>query len=361
MPLGDTGGQVLHFVNMKFIPFWIVVISLAACVPGHCQPPKTRFPGGSAAALAIRNNCYSLLYQLLEEQKDVSILRFIKPEHSDVKNLVKKIAANSAAGAALLEEFARKDHSVKLNDIQLPPGEVSTRDAIASTKEKELLSQTGDTFALTLLLTQAEALSYAWHLAEVAEENEPQPARAHALADLSEDMQNLSKTELSATNSTSIPVAPTSINTAPASRILMIDPSSMPVAGGQATLTIGALQRVGGVYSGAYTINVSPYFFKNEKGLLTILVPDESLASINQGKITAIVGTATTSGKGGKSRHIDATATPADINRGMLKLWFMSGSRKMIFEPAYHFAGNETAAGLAPTPNPNVVFYKTNH
>jgi hypothetical protein len=151
---------------MKFIPLGVAVILLAACVPGDCQSPKTMFPGGSAAGSTTRNNCYSLLHQLLEEQKDVSILRFIKPEHSDVKTLIKRIAANSAAGVALLEEFARDDPSIKLDDIRLPPGEVSTRDAIASTKEKELLGQTGDTFELTLLLTQTEALSYAWHLGE---------------------------------------------------------------------------------------------------------------------------------------------------------------------------------------------------
>lgn len=117
----------------------------------------------------------------------------------------------------------------------------------------------------------------------------------------------------------------------------MIDPSSMPVAGGKATLTIGALQRVDGVYPGDYTIKVLPYFYKNEKGRLSIIVSDESLTTLNQGKVAAIIGTATTNGKGGKSRHIDATATPTNANRGMLKLWFMSGKRKMIFDPAYHF------------------------
>jgi hypothetical protein len=132
-----------------------------------------------------------LLHQLLDEQKDVSILRFIKREHSDVKNLIRTIAANSAVGAKLLEEFARHDPSIRLDDFRLPPGEESTRDAIASTKEKELLSQTGDEFELTLLLTQTEALSYAWHLAKVAGENESQPERARALAGISEDMENL--------------------------------------------------------------------------------------------------------------------------------------------------------------------------
>jgi hypothetical protein len=68
---------------------------------------------------------------------------------------------------------------------------VATRDAIASTKKKELLGQSGDEFELTLLLTQTEALSYAWHLAKVAGENEPQPDRARALAGVSDDMENL--------------------------------------------------------------------------------------------------------------------------------------------------------------------------
>jgi len=127
----------------------------------------------------------------------------------------------------------------------------------------------------------------------------------------------------------------------------MIDPSSMPIATGKATLIIGALQRVDGVYTGDYKLKVFPYFLKNEKGRLAIVVSDESLAEINRGKFAAIVGTATTSGKGGRTRHIDATATPADINRGTLKLWFMAGNRKMIFEPAYHFAGTGTAVVVA--------------
>ena len=141
-----------------------------------------------------------------------------------------------------------------------------------------------------------------------------------------------------------------STNSAPANRILMIDSSSMPVAAGKATLTIGALQRADGVYSGDYKIKVFPYFLQNEKGRLAIVVSDESLVGLNQGKVAAITGTATTNGKGGRTRHIDATATPADINRGTLKLWFTTaGNRKMIFEPAYHFAGNGTAVVLART------------
>ena len=200
----------VRFVNTKIILPLLTTMLLAACTLTGCQSPKAGSPSGSSAARATRNNCYGLLHQLLDEQKDVSILRFIKPEHSDVKNLVKRIATASGTGARLLEEFARDDPSIRLDDIRLPPGELATRDAIASTKQKELLGQTGDTFELTLLLTQTEALSYAWHLAKVAGENEPQPDRARALAGVSKDMENfyrevfgllLSKTKSSATNS----------------------------------------------------------------------------------------------------------------------------------------------------------------
>jgi hypothetical protein len=143
--------------------------------------------------------------------------------------------------------------------------------------------------------------------------------------------------------------APPATNSAPAGRVLMIDPSSMPVAAGKATLIIGALERTNGVYMGDYRIKVVPYFLKNEKGRLAIVVSDESLAAVSQGKVAAITGTATTSGKGGRSRPIAATATPVDPDHGTLKLWFTADTRKMIFEPAYHFAANGTAAVPAPT------------
>ena len=199
---------MVGFVNMKIILPLLTVMLLAAVALTGCQSPKPRTPPGSSAS--TRNNCYSLLHQLLDDEKDVSLLRFIKAEHPDVKKLVKRIATTSGTGASLLEQFAKDDPSIRLDDLRLPPGELATRDAIASTKQKELLGSTGYTFELTLLLTQTEALSYASHLAKVAAENEPQPERARALAGVSEDMENLyhevfvlllSKTKTSATNS----------------------------------------------------------------------------------------------------------------------------------------------------------------
>lgn len=151
--------------------------------------------------------------------------------------------------------------------------------------------------------------------------------------------------------------APSSTNSASIKRVLVVDSSSMPVAGGRVVLTIGALQRVDGVYSGNYKIKVFPYFYKNEKGRLAIVVSDESLALINTGKVAAIIGTATTSGLGGISRHIDATATPVDINHGRLKVWFVVGDRNMLFEPAYHFSKRIKAVALAQPAETNSDSY----
>ena len=176
---------------MKPVPSLLTLMLSVACLLTGCQSPKAASPSGNIGAQSTRNNCYSLLHQLLDDQKNVSVLRFIKREQADVKNLVKKIAVNSATGAKLLEDFARQDPSIHLDDLRLPPGEEATRAAIAATRKKELLSQIGDRFELSLLLTQTEALSYASHLAKVAGENEPQRDRARALAGVSEDMRNL--------------------------------------------------------------------------------------------------------------------------------------------------------------------------
>jgi hypothetical protein len=138
--------------------------------------------------------------------------------------------------------------------------------------------------------------------------------------------------------------APGPTNSASTNRILIIDPSSMAVPGGTVTLTIGTLQREDGVYHGYYKTKVFPYFYDNEKGKLSIVVSDESLTRINQGKVANVTGTATTSGKKGKSRPIVATATPVDINHGTLKVRFAMGDRQMLFQPAYHFSGTMTAA-----------------
>lgn len=159
---------------------------LAGCqsLPPHSAPT----PAGSATS---GNNCYSLLHQLLTDQQDIRWLHFIKHEPAEIKVLMGRIAAASGAGARLLAIMAREDPAIRLDVPQLPAGETATREAIAATKQHELLEQTGEAFELSLLLTEAEALTYAWHLADVARVQEANPGHARALAGIAADMKNL--------------------------------------------------------------------------------------------------------------------------------------------------------------------------
>ncbi len=158
-----------------------------------CMARTVRSNPVGSADRALRSNCYGLLHQVLDEQKDVGLLRFIKREHEDVKELVKRIAAASGAGAKLLEILAQQDPSIDLQYLRLPPGEVAAREAIGKTKKKELLGQKGDRFELSLLLTQTEALVYAGHLAKVGALNEVSSERARALSGISDDMLKLNE------------------------------------------------------------------------------------------------------------------------------------------------------------------------
>jgi len=176
---------------MKNIPLVLVIMTAIVTGLTGCRSSRVNAPSSSVAEPSTRNNCYSLLYQLLSDEKNVSLLLFIKREENDVNRLIKKIAASSKSGAKQLEELAKKDPRIKLDDFRLPSGEVATRDAIAATKKKDLLGKSGSDFELALLLTQVQALSYGSHLAKVALTHETDPERVRALAGIGAEMEKL--------------------------------------------------------------------------------------------------------------------------------------------------------------------------
>jgi hypothetical protein len=124
---------------------------------------------------------------------------------------------------------------------------------------------------------------------------------------------------------------------APRDRLLMIEKSSMKIAGGKATLIIGPLRRTNDVFGGTFEMKIVPYFFKNDKGTLAITITPECFAKASKGLNVDITGTATTAGKNGAIRPINAIATPVDDDHGALKLWFEVDDRKMEFETSYRF------------------------
>lgn len=174
-------------MNLRLLLLTILVATgWSGCV-GLQPAPKP----GSAEANSVRNNSYSLLFQLLDDEKNVSKILIIKKESTALNQLIKSISAAAGAATGKLTQFAKEDSSINLKDLALPAGEVRTRASVSSATTKELVGSSGAKFELTLLLTQAEALNYGRHLALVAAAAEGNPDRARYLRELSGTLKDL--------------------------------------------------------------------------------------------------------------------------------------------------------------------------
>ena len=138
---------------------------------------------------------------------------------------------------------------------------------------------------------------------------------------------------------------PTATNSA--SRVLILENSTMAFPTAKATLTVGPLTCSNHVYIGDFKVKVFPYFFKNDWGRLAINVPAAELTALAAGKTVSVTGTST-SLKRGTVRQLTITATPIDCNHGNVSLWFMVKDLKMIFNPAYHFTNDAPTTASAP-------------
>jgi hypothetical protein len=156
--------------------------------------PATSTPGHTAAAdekTQVRNNAASLLAQLLDEERNVSKILFIKHASPGVSGLITSISTTADDGGKRLKGLAQYDTTFDLTRQDLPAGEKASRDAEGSTEEHDLLFSSGANFEFTLLLTQAQALGYGSHLAKVAADNSADRGEADAFRALSRSLNQL--------------------------------------------------------------------------------------------------------------------------------------------------------------------------
>ena len=149
----------------------LIVLAGASC---RSTAPMPSSPGSRRVVL---NEGYSLLYEVLTQQKDVDMILIVKSEEDDVDALITKIATTCGEAAEQLEALAEADTSVKLDLECLPVIEENTRAAIEATALKEHFLSFGWKFELILLLAQDDALSYVSHLAAVLGKEEEHPER----------------------------------------------------------------------------------------------------------------------------------------------------------------------------------------
>jgi hypothetical protein len=202
-PIGDAR-KVRQFKPMNSCVAKAIVLGVA-CGCCSCQSlersPKPSPPIQTQEATQaeqpenlkqhIRNNCASLLYDLLNDEKNLDKLLIIKRGSKELDELVKNISTSCRDHAKTLEQLAAADHTLNLHTPGLPSGEAATRDAIAKTKEHELLLAKGLELQFKLLLTQTEGLNYGSHLAKVAAENETNPGGAREFSRIAGELNHL--------------------------------------------------------------------------------------------------------------------------------------------------------------------------
>lgn len=176
--------------HLSFFGILLCAGIFSGCV--HLQksaPPRVSAP--DAKKIELRNNAVSLLYDLLNDEKNVSKVLIIKGNSAELGRLIKAVSVSSGDAQKQLDAMAKDDPMLRLHALELPAGEVATRDAISKTKEHELFFSSGENFEFNLLLTQADALSYGWHLAKIAAENSSRPEEVREFDSVSAAMQDL--------------------------------------------------------------------------------------------------------------------------------------------------------------------------
>lgn len=108
---------------------------------------------------------------------------------------------------------------------------------------------------------------------------------------------------------------------------------------GRVTLTMPPFERRGtDTYHSTYRASVVPYFFRNERGQLSITLPPADLARLAAGERVHFTGQAANTA--GEPRRIEGHADPADAYSGNIKVRvFVTEKIQLIFNTTYRFTG----------------------
>lgn len=148
--------------------------------------------GSSNASQDFLNNGYSQFYHFCDQEKDLSLLTYIKSTPAAVADYQKRISSTARDDMAILSKFAADNKALRLNKPSLSSFETNVRTSMDFDRNKQLLiGTTGALYAQAMLMTQSEATNYGLHVAKVLAESEPNPARARAMARICERWTSL--------------------------------------------------------------------------------------------------------------------------------------------------------------------------
>lgn len=134
---------------------------------------------------------------------------------------------------------------------------------------------------------------------------------------------------------------------APAGRAALTDrveiaPTKTSIYIGSVAMTMPPFERHGDRYESTYQAKVFPYFFYNEKGRLSIAVPDDALAQLARGETIEFKGEGVCDD--GTTRGIAGRAVPTDPTSGQIKVRvYVTKSIVLVFNTTYRFVGAPAA------------------
>jgi hypothetical protein len=162
----------------------VAAFALSGCAVGE---------GNDAGKIEFRqrNEGYSLLYKMMDDESQVEKLLIIKHADEPVKEVIKEISEFGAYSKKQLEEFAKSDRLLGFETPDLPAVEQKSRDIARSEDTKKLLFSSGAEFQLYLVYTQAEAMQYSSRLAAALAQTEKIPERKTFLEGMSKRSQVL--------------------------------------------------------------------------------------------------------------------------------------------------------------------------
>ncbi len=156
------------------------IAMLGGCTAVHPSPPSTQ----PVITDHANNEGYSLLYNLMDDESNVSKILIIKRVDDSVAGPVKEIANACATATKQLDEYRKQDSSLNYSVTHLPAVESRSRDLQSAAERNRLLGSGGKEFELRLIFTQAEAMNYADTLCRALTEKEHNPARKEFLEHL---------------------------------------------------------------------------------------------------------------------------------------------------------------------------------
>jgi len=167
-------------MGMRLRP-WNKAISLliALAMSGCASTPKP--PSENGGMFRRRNEGYSLLYKLMQDESRVKDIFFLKQADDSVGSVIKDVSHFCEYAKTQMDEFPKKDNRIEYDVSDLPRMEQDSRDLEAKEDEQELLGSSGKPFELRLIFTQAQAMEYAVQLANALQPIEDNTDRRNFL------------------------------------------------------------------------------------------------------------------------------------------------------------------------------------